>query len=471
MCEVAPMLSNLTFYLPVILAFAIVVRSTGSPVSADVLFVTFNSIALLGTAIMVNAENEVERTYFWVVFSLTVTAVIVIGALRLAWPKHPGPLRSAAITPASAGLLMLYGFAAFVSVGYFAAVGHITLVEAFRSTGPYDAATARLESYAGTTYFFPGYVNQFKNAVLPIVTTALVHHMFVKRMPGRWPVSLAMGAFAFVMVAGTGQRGAMVLSVLVLLSGLLLGRVLRGRILVGSLAAFFGLFALQTVVLQRQAADLAGTSGPLGQVLVFIEALWSRVVLENPQSGIAGFHYTETLPTAWGSEWVADLRGLLPGQRGSDLSNKIFETLYGSTRGTSPPSIWGDLHYNFGLVGSFVMTVLIAVAMVWVGFVTIATLRKDPSVTLLRVLAASGAAVTAGSWIAGSPVSLLNQGFLAYLAIFILEPRISGRHEPKTRRVRAARPAVRRVARAARAARPSTPAGGSHDPTDSLSGV
>ena len=252
-----------------------------------------------------------------------------------------------------------------------------------------------------------------------------------------------LGAFAFVMVAGTGQRGAMVLSVLVILTGLLLGRVLRGSILVGSLMAFFALFALQTVVLQRQAAELAGSADSLSRLGVFAKALWSRVVLENPQSGIAAFHYTDGLPTAWGQEWAQDTVGLLPGHRGSDLSNQVFATLYGSTRGTSPASLWGDVFYNFGFVGSLVVTSCIAVALVWVGRATLLSLDRDSAPTFLRILAAAGIAVSAGTWIAGTPASLLNQGLLAYAALFILEPRISGR---RITRKRAARP------------RPTTPA-------------
>ena len=423
------------FYLPIIVMFALVVKATGSPVSADVLFAAFNSVALLGTALAVDEDSAVERRYFWIVFALTSAAVLVIGVVRVAWPKAIRLTLPASATPVGIGLLSLYALASLVSVGYFAAVGHITLIEAIRSPGGYDSATARLDSYSGSTYYFPGYVNQFKNSVLPIVTAAIVHGLFVRRSTGRWPVSIILSIFAFVMVAGTGQRGAMVLAVLVLLTGLLLGRVLKGSILLGSLMAFFALFALQTVVLQRQAAELAGSSGTIDRIVVFGTALWSRAVLENPRSGIAAFHYTETLPTAWGSEWISDTVGLLPGFRGSDLSQQVFATLYGSTRGTAPPSVWGDVYYNFGLAGSLVVTSCIAVLLVWVGRATLLALSRDAQPTLLRVLAAAGIAVSAGTWIAGSPASPLNQGLLAYAAIFILEPRIS-RRRGRTPRIR-----------------------------------
>lgn len=421
------MLWTMGFFLPIILSFALIVKTTGSPVSADVLFVIFNTVALLGTAIAIDPASDIERAYFWIVFSLTSAAIFVMGTMRLTWPQALRFTRTAAATPVGPGLLAVSALAALVSIGYFAAVGHITLVDAILSTGSYDSTTARLDSYSGSSYFFPGYVNQFKNAILPIVTAAIVHRLFVTRAPGRWPISLSMGTFAFVMVAGTGQRGAMVLSVLVVLAGLLLGRVLRGTVLIGSLITFFALFSLQTLALQRQADELANSSGPFSRIGVFAEALWSRVVLENPQSGIAAFHYTETLPTAWGREWVDDIVGLLPGQRGSDLSSQVFATLYGSTRGTAPPSVWGDFYYNFGLVGALVVTCCIAVVLVWVGRVTLLVLCRDPQPTFLRVLAAAGIAMSAGAWIAGSPVSLLNQGFIAYVAMFIFEPRLSGR--------------------------------------------
>ena len=421
------MLWAIVLYIPIIIFFGLVVKATGSAVSPDVIFVVLNTIALVGTAASVNPTSEIELRYFWIVFSLTSAAALLIGVLRLGWKGTLRLGQAAQATPVRGPLLALYSFASLISLGYFAAVGHITLIEALQGGAAYDSTAARLDSYSGSTYFFPGYVNQFKNAILPITTAAIVHSLFVTRSAGRWPISTSLSAFAFVMVAGTGQRGAMVLSVLVLLTGLLLGRILKGSVLIGVLTTFFALFALQTVVLQRQADELAGSSGTFSQVQVFAKALWSRVVLENPQSGIAAFHYTETLPTAWGSEWAQDTVGLLPGQRGSDLSSKVFETLYGSTRGTAPPSIWGDIYYNFDLVGSIVVTSFLVTALVWLGRTTFVALNEDPGPTFLRVLAASGIAVSAGSWIAGSPASVLNQGFMAYVLIFISEPRLSGR--------------------------------------------
>lgn len=424
----------LVLYLPFLLAFLLVARGHGGLVAPDALLVVFNAVALLGTLLVVDADSPVDTTYAWLVIGLTTLLTFCVTLGRAGWGPMP-PLRrrgSVAPTPLTPGLLLLYAVSVLVCVVYYVAVGHITLVSSLRSGAGFDAASARLASYAGSDYFFPGYVNQFKNAVLPALTVAVVHSLWTRGVRFRLPVSAVLVAVTFVFVAGTGQRAPMVITILVIVLAAGSAGILRGRqvALVGLVG--FGAFTLLTTVLQRQADALDQADGPFGAVGVFVGALWSRVVLENPASGLYAFHYTEGLPFANGSEWLTDVMGVLPGTRGSDLANQVFAMLYGTTRGTAPASLWGGMYYNFGALGSVVVTVVIALVYVLMSRRALVGLRATAEPNFLRHVALAGMSVSAGAWIAGSPLTVLNQGFFAYVALFVIARRVDERRpEPE----------------------------------------
>jgi hypothetical protein len=413
----------LAFYIPFLALYVLAARSRGGLLTPDALFVAFNTIALLGTVLIVDPGVQLDNRYAWLVLGCTTLFTAVAAALRFGVPagtQSKVQMRGVRSTRLGQGLFILYVVSLLVSLGYYAAVGQITFVEslsAAHSGGSFDAAPARLGSYAGAKYFFPGYVNQFKNSILPIVTLAIVHTVWQRKVAGRVILSGVMIIVMFVMVAGTGQRAPMVIVFLVAMAALWQAKLLTGPRLALALAGGFGAFAIMTLSLQRQATALGQVSGTSARLKVFAEALWSRVALENPESGLAAFHYTSALPTAWGREWATDISGVLPGSRGSDLANRVFEMLYGTPRGTAPASLWGGMYYNFASAGTVAVTAVLAtlaVALTRRLYVQHARATTTP-LSFLEVLALSGIAVSSGAWVAGSPLTVLNQGFFAYL--------------------------------------------------------
>jgi hypothetical protein len=427
------MLWLLLLFAPVLGAYVYVARRRGGFLNPDGIFVLFNSIGLLGTLIVVDSNKALDSRYAWIVFFGLVAYMATSMLIR--WyrfgDRQPPPAAVTA-TPLNRWVWGLYGFSLLVSLGYYATVGHNVLIDSVLAnlTGHhYDTQTARLASYSGSKYFFPGYVNQFKNAILPITTLAIVHSLWVRKLKWRVPVTLVMLAVMFVMLAGTGQRGAVVvLFIVAALAAARSGMLTRTRVAIVGVVGVAG-FVLQTALLQRQATQLTATQGLLDRIGVFAESLWSRAVLVNPFSGLAAFHYTERLPTAWGKEWLQDLSGVLPGSGGSTLPNQVFKMLYKTDRGTAPPSLWGAIYYNFGPVLGLIVTIIIGLSLVLLTRRLFTTPRSSPHNTPngLTQLALCGIAVSSGAWVTGSPLIVLNQGFFAYLFIYLLSRRVIDR--------------------------------------------
>lgn len=423
-------------FAPVLGAYVFVARQHGGLLNPDGLFVLFNSIGLLGTLIVVDPRNAIGGQYAWIVFAGLVAYMATSIAIRLYRFRDREPLPSAVTaTPLSRWVWGLYGVSLLVSLAYYAAVGHIVLIDSAlaRLTGhPYNTTNARFASYAVGRYFFPGYVNQFKNSILPITTIAIVHSLWVRKLRWRAPLTIVMLAVMFVMLAGTGQRGAAVIVFIVAAMAATKSRLLtRARLAIAS-AVGIALFVLQTALLQRQATQLNAGQGPLDRIAVFAESMWSRAVLENPSAGLTAFHYTQRLPTAWGKEWLEDLSGVLPGRGGSPLANQVYQTLYPRGLGTTPTSLWGGIYYNFGPVLGLLVTVIVGFTFLLLtrGLFTMPRSSPRRAHSGLAQLALCGVAVSAGAWVAGSPLTVLNQGFLAYVFIYLLTTRVIDRATP-----------------------------------------
>ena len=412
------MLWLIVFYLP-FLAFGLLPDlRKGSLINPLALFVVFNTIGLIGGLLVADPGRPVDQKYVTLLFGYTVLVCIAAGVGRAEMRSRMPMMRNGRAIPTqfTFEVSALFALSIAVTIVYYYAVGHITLVEAATAGPGYDAATARLDSYAGTSYFAPGYVNQFKNAILPAMAFAYVHQLWARRRHGRLVISLAIGIGVFVAVAGTGQRGALVIVMLTVLLATLASGVLSKIRFVGLVAGIFALFSVTTLLTGRRAAEYNSASGFADRVVFFGQSLFDRVFIEQAQSGLYAFHYTEILPRAFAEDWTTDLVGILPGYRGSDLSSQVFATIYGSTRGTAPPSIWGSVYYNFGLTLSVVVALVILGGFVYATRKLYFSSAQSPRhLSALEVYALCGLAVASGSWIAGSPLTLLNQSVLAYV--------------------------------------------------------
>ncbi|PZG18260.1 hypothetical protein C1I95_13970 [Micromonospora craterilacus] len=422
-----------TLFLPVlalaVIHYLVAIRQYGL-LTPDGLFVACQLLMLYGTVRLVDPGSEVE--WFYAQLMAAATAIYIVSSMVTSVLMRRGRTSgrrsftsySVSLARPTGWILAVVATSIIVTVAYFTAVGYSAFLMGLQgqlSGAPEDVATLRLESYAGETYLFPGFVNQFKNAILPALTLVVAVWSFKHGGIFARAGSVVLIVLSTLALLATGQRGALV----VFLTTAIVYAFLHNRRrlpLTAVIPILLGLplVLLSTVVLARQSDD---ATGPLGGAMT---DLANRFVNDNQVSGIAAFNYTSALPVRNGSEWLDGLLSVLPGHRGSTLSSEVFYTLYGSTRGTSPPSLWGSVHYNFDTFGLILVAAVFGFAL---QFLTQRSLRRSHYNTL-QLVGLAGITVVLGTWVAGGIETPLNVGLVSYLGLWFWGGRLggSGRH-------------------------------------------
>jgi oligosaccharide repeat unit polymerase len=410
----------LLFILLLVGIYAFTAGARFGHLSVISLFVYAQATMAAGTIPALDPGIVADQTHasliMFTLATLVVTSFVASFTRRGITRTNYAPEVDYEIPPRRVAFLILFSIA--VTAGYFASIGYIAFFESLQAlasdTGE-DLAGLRLESYAGSRYFFPGYVNQFKNALLPALTIVALIWMFHFKRRGRVIVAVLLVPTVLVALLGTGQRGAFVLAMAVsLVSAYLVApRSFRKFALRIGLVGI-GLFFVTTVASGRATTELREATGLGGQIGVLFEQLAFRLLGSNQTSSVTGFRYVHELQIAPGSEWLQAFVGLLPGQTGSDLSNRIFAVLYGGTRGTAPLSLWGSTYHNFGLPGSIIIAAVIAIILCGIATKINATKHTN----LIQLLGMAGVTVTLGTWIADGPVAPLNSGLVMYIIVW-----------------------------------------------------
>lgn len=399
---------------------AIVPRRSGL-ISASTIFMTTNLVMALGTLPMLDPTIEADRVHAAVsCVSLAAVAAMLIAASTLFGGRFAAaPFRQQTRAyPTTRTLWILIGASVLICTAYYWALGYNVLflgVFAYATGTPLDITSLRLESYSGSQYLFPGYVNQFRNVLLPALSLVTIVALFRSRSRLRWWVSVGLVLANLVFMLGTGQRGAFVTFMLVTVTFIaFVSPRAFWRWMPLVVAAALPLFLLATFALGRAKTQLDSASSPLEQLWVLLGQLAFRVFGSNQEASVAGFRYIYELPTQWGGEWWQAAIGLLPGLTGSDISNQIHAELYGSDRGTAPLSVWGSTFYNFGFGGVVVMAILLALAVHTIDRVRLSAAHRNS----LEVVGAAGVAVVVGTWVAGDPTYLLNVGAAVFAVLW-----------------------------------------------------
>lgn len=408
--------------VPIVAAFLVYIglASRRSNVFApENVFIYLQSIMATGSFPMLDPTEPADRVY-GIVLLYTSLALMATVALLMYLPDRAGPAASGVGKPPSFVptrlFWLLVGVSLAITATYLQAVGYSALLRGLANSfsgGDADIAGLRLESYSGSRYLFPGYVNQFKNALLPALAAVAITYWIRVRLPRVLFSALLIGVATFGLVA-TGQRGAFVLfvaTIVVYVYTINGHRLPTSAVLFGGLLFLF-VIAFTTIALGR--ASIAAHTTLTSQMLSAIEQFVERVLTANQSAGVVGFRHIYHLGPGYdGSEWLTSILGILPGYRGSDLATEIFSLRYGGRRGTSPPSIWGSIYYNFGPIGIALAPVVLAVVFRRMS-VTIAAGTRNS----LQAMGMAGATVVAGFWVSGGPVFLLNNGLVVYLALW-----------------------------------------------------
>jgi hypothetical protein len=387
--------------------------------AAAPLFALLEVVMAAGILPQLDPANPADRLHGWIVLA-TLTILMAASGLVLILQKPPtneAPDQPLILYRPSRLAWMALWVALVVVVAYYAAVGSSALITGVAdqlSGGRNDIAGIRLSAYSGGQYLFPGYVNQFKNSLLPAISLVVIAYWF-KSGHRRMLASVGLVAFSTLGLLGTGQRGHFL--IMAAIAAVFLVRINGGRLSRKTAAmGVFAIFALvvTTAALGRSTSLLPSDAGFGERLAAAAGELSHRVFVDEEESAVYGFRYIYDQQPQWGGDWAASAAGLLPGTGGSDLSNRIYESMFGTPRGTAPPSLWGSAYYNFGMVGIVALPLLLGV---FLSRLSIRGTVTRPRNTM-EVMGISGTFVTLAFWVADTPVAPLNIGLGVYLGLW-----------------------------------------------------
>ena len=246
----------------------------------------------------------------------------------------------------------IFVFSLLVSYLYYKALGYNLIGLIISGVSSQEISTLRLESYSGSSYYAPGYVNQFKNLLLPLTYTILLFHSWKNKKNMQTLILLCFLPIVLLFILGTGQRAFLMYTFVCVYIGLIRSLKVKMslQIIAGSTVIF--LFGISSYYLGR-ISDMS--------VISVVSGILERVLLTEQYDSIVGFEYIYSKEVQFGYDWAQSLLGILPGHKGSTLQHEIFEIMHGTDRGTGAISTLGSIYYNFGVVGIIFMSLLTGV--------------------------------------------------------------------------------------------------------------
>ncbi|WP_237724822.1 O-antigen polymerase [Deinococcus alpinitundrae] len=412
-----------------ILYYRLVVAKLGVA-SIDNIFIITNFIMMYGTLLILDPHSYIDRDYSSI---LSYTLVIFMVSSFLTFTilyGFRGKINQTKIidTRLPKFIYYLWMISVIITFLYYFTIGYnvFTLgISSILSGTQEDIATLRLDSYSGSRYLFPGYVNQFKNIFLPATTVLIIGQMLLNRTRNRKIFIPIMITILLIGILGTGQRGAFISFALTTIVYLIYrNRQNLIKISARALVLALPILLISTLILNRKGTQSNIEDNPLSALFALLGEFSDRVFYDNQFSAVAGFRYVSSLTVRNGSEWLLGLTGLLPGSGGSDLSNQIFATIYGTTRGTAPVGLWGSTYYNFGIAGTVILPITLGISYQLIYFL----LMKKGYINSIQCFAAAGIFVTFGLWVAEGPSILFNTGLVAYIFLYIVGARLNDRY-------------------------------------------
>lgn len=313
-------------------------------------------------------------------------------------------------------LYCLIVFSTCISVVFFVLSG-VNIIQTILGTIIHDSVVNISEMRKSINFTKGnGIVYQLRNFILPL---SVLYLMIFENGKRRY-VGVFFLPFAIVFLIGSGQRAGLVYLMLIIIISVLFSikiskkqiqnissrrnvkkRKRRIYFIVGTLII---IFVALTVLNGRNQV-----SGSL------VKAIQDRFINDNQFCAILGFRYIYDQRITYGADWINMFIDLFRGNRYIPVASLIHAQLYGSIQGTSPPCIWGSAYYNFGYLGIIIISLFLAI----VSKELYAHLCKRNN-NGLRLLLFIGMFVLLATWIADSPIMLLNGGFLTIVAMYII---------------------------------------------------
>lgn len=278
-----------------------------------------------------------------------------------------------------------------------------------------DAATLRLGAYAGERYLAPGYFNQFKNIIAVILWQYLFSYYVIHKSKKMWILVLFLPLIIFLLV-GTGQRGAFTFAVVN--SVLFFSTVHKHNILkITFIAAiiFFTFFTMTSALIGRGFDSDQKFARTVSQGFKEIN---KRVFLDNAFSAKYGFEYIleNNIPPQFFKETSRIFMNLLPfnKQKVLTIDSEIFESKYGSRRGTSPLSAAGNVWYDARIWGVAIFYIILGI------IYTILSNQMENNKDLFVASCWAYTKVVLGFWLYGNLMTIIYNGIFTIVLLIII---------------------------------------------------
>ncbi|RYD49786.1 MAG: oligosaccharide repeat unit polymerase [Sphingomonadales bacterium] len=385
-----------------------------------------------GTFMIMDLNLEADRMYAAMLFvalaSFGVSTLIASNTLSLSqsYARHAARPVEESGQEEKQVAVAIFLMSVLITILYYRAIGYNVFLLMITGNLDEDYSNLRLATYSEGDYFAPGYVNQFKNVLLPLTAMACSVWLYRSRHRAAF-YAFASGSVAFTVWAllGTGQRGYLIYTAASLVFGFFLFHIGRkSRIK----PMYFALAGVPVLLLFGFMTGAYTGASDMGNGAVFSQMI-DRFTSIQQESGMFGFRYVYPLQTSWFYEWWENVVGILPSSEGSTLAHEVHEAYYGSFRGTAPLSSTGSAYYNGGVVA----VILLFGAMGW-AYTYLYKRFLDGRKTMLRAVAYGFLFFYLSMYVSDAPTILLDNGVVAVVIfLLIIKIRVRRRGAPPTR--------------------------------------
>ena len=380
-------------------------------------FSIFQWLIAIGSILLVDLSIESHRFYVFLFFYAYI--VYALTAIFL-WRNNDISLRYKSFWKQSIQLdsfdvrfyvKILFIFASFVTILYYSQVGYNILVNILLGIAIEDYSTLRLQSYSGDNYYAAGYVNQFKNVLLPVTLSIICAGYLIKNNKKKFYFAFFFGfIFTSIALLGTGQRAFFAYSAVALFFGIAAFKDLKFKQMIIPLLAVFTIFTLMSSFYK---SDTINENESI--VFASIGKSFERFFYTEQEGALTSFEYLYEQDKVYMKEFADQIRGIIPGQEGSFLEHHLFSLRHKTTRGTETYTTVAGFYYNGGLPAVTIFFIFLACLHFYI-FNSFLRGKR----TVLRIFTYAALIFYTSKIVSGSILTIINSGVLTLFLLLII---------------------------------------------------
>lgn len=380
-------------------------------------FIIFQSIMAVGTIFVADLGRDSDQLYvilFFVaklVYLFTAICFWEASGIRSRYKQFWLKALEYDSMLSRVNLKIIVMMSVLVVFLYYAAIGYNLFLNILFGIVVDDFSTMRLATYSGDNYYAPGFVNQFKNVLLPVGISILAGWAWFRGGKFKFVMLVVIGGgFTIVALLGTGQRAFLAYSLVALLFGLSAITKLKFKYSVLPIAIVVILFSYMTSVYKSHLIE-DGSNIYIGSLSKSIE----RFMVTEQSGALGAFRYIYTLDTVYFKEWKDQFAGIIPGHKGSTLQHDLFYLVHGTDRGTEGYAVLTGFYYNGGIA-----TIIIGYALLALFHSSMFYRFLNGRKTIFRVFNYAALFFYLSIFVSGGPITMVNNGIVTLLILLFV---------------------------------------------------